>query len=225
MSTLVVFLTNGRRECLPWAVSSFDASVLVPEDTAFVIVDDSGDEGYRRWIRDQFAYPVHPVAPEPAGYNAAMREIWVLAKDYDYVFMVEDDFVFNRGVELRDMIDLLEVQPTLGQIVLLRQAWFPNEFEAGGLIAALAVMGHKFGSIVGEGGLQIALPHRATWSTNPNLFRGGAWVENHPWPIGDGSEYRFGQELFAAEPETVCAYWGAGDEYVTHDGERKGFGY
>lgn len=225
MSTLVVFLTNGRRECLEKGWDSFDVFVSWGgADCDVRIVDDSGDTDYRAWLREECGpKSVISVGEHALGYNAAMLRIWELARSYDYVFMVEDDFTFNREVDLQDLIDALEDDEDLAQIVLLRQAWFGNEVEAGGLIPALINQGKTFKTRHTTMGSYLS--HRATWSTNPNLFRGGAWVENHPWPIGDGSEYRFGQELFAAEPETVCAYWGAGDEYVTHDGKRKGFGY
>lgn len=224
MSTLIVFLTNGRRECLPKAIHSFLGKVHFSADDEVVIVDDSGDVEYRAWLTRTFRHwKVSRVGEHSLGYNAAMLHIWNLARCFDHVFMVEDDFVFDREVNLADMIDVLNDEPRVAQLVLTRQPWFGNEIEAGGLISALERMGHIFRD--GGNPDYSYLTHRATWSTNPNLFRGGAWVENHPWPIGDGSEYRFGQELFAAEPETVCAYWGLGDEYVTHIGERKGFGY
>jgi hypothetical protein len=208
---------------LPKAVASFEESVWVSPEATIKIVDDSGDYEYRSWVTDQFAYPLVSVGEHALGYNAAMLKIWELARSYDHVFMVEDDFVFNREVDLADMIEVLDFDLGIAQLVLLRQAWFGNEVAAGGLIPALQQMGHG----VDEAGVLMnrLLVHRATWSTNPNLFRGGDWVEDHPWPIGDGSEYRFGQALFATEPDTVCAYWGNGEEYVTHDGARKGYGY
>jgi len=225
VSTLVVFLTNGRRECLEKALASFDEKVTPAPDVSLVkVVDDSGDPTYRAWLREVFgSASLVSVGEHALGYNAAMLKIWELARSYDYVFMIEDDFVFNREVDLADLIDALDDDEDLAQIVLLRQAWFGNEVKAGGLIPALIEMGKNFK--IRHTNMGTYLSHRATWSTNPNLFRGGTWVEEHPWPIGDGSEYRFGQELFATEPDTVCAYWGNGEEYVTHIGERKGFGY
>jgi hypothetical protein len=224
VSTLIVFLTNGRRECLPKAVHSFLGKVHISADDEVVIVDDSGDVEYRAWLTRTFRHwKVSRVGEYAMGYNAAMLHIWDLARCFDHVFMVEDDFVFDREVNLADMIDALEDDEDLAQIVLLRQAWFGNEVDASGLIPALVNQGKSFK--VRHTNMGTYLSHRATWSTNPNLFRGGSWVENHPWPIGEGSEYRFGQHLFQTEPETVCAYWGDGTEYVTHTGERKGFGY
>ena len=75
MSTLVVFLTNGRRECLPKAVASFEESVRVSPETTIKIVDDSGDYEYRSWVTDQFAYPLVSVGEHALGYNAAMLKI------------------------------------------------------------------------------------------------------------------------------------------------------
>jgi len=228
VSTLVVFLTNGRSECLAEAVYSRSMKVAVPGEADFLIVDDSGDPKYREWLSAHFTYRKWWVGYNAQGYDAAMREIWWLAADYDYVFLIEDDFVFNQEVDLGDMIEILRTHPHMAQLVLLRQAWFGNEVQAGGLIPALQAMGHRFEHFGDAGCLHGSpswLEHRATWSTNPTLFRGREWVLDHPWPVGEGSEYRFGQSLFQTEPETVCAYWGDGSVYVTHQGERKGFGY
>lgn len=223
MSTLVVFLTNGRRECLHNAVLSREYRVMVPGDADFVVVDDSGDPEYREWLRSRYSGGMYWVGKNAQGYDAAMREVWWLAEGYDHVFLIEDDFMFNQRVDLGDMIRVLDENQDVAQLVLLRQAWFGNEVQAGGLIPALEAMGHSFTL---RGTLDHTyIAHRATWSTNPTLFRGRQWVLDHPWPVGEGSEYRFGQNLFQTEPETVCAYWGDGTEYVTHAGERKGFGY
>jgi len=196
------------------------ANVTFPHDSTFAIFDDSGDPEYRAWLQKTYSGTLFRfVGDEARGYNAAMRLIWQVAEGFDHVFMVEDDFLFKKPVNLQEMADGLRHFPEVAQFVLLRQPWFGNEVAVGGLLPALEAMGNP----LWRGSAWIE--HRATWSTNPTLFRGGDWVKEHPWPIGEGSEYRFGQELFSSEPRTVCAYWGDGTEYVEHIGERKGFGY
>lgn len=222
MSTLVVYLTNGRKACLLESMETLPGHLTLPADPHLLIVDDSGDPEYRKFLRDRFGevWEISEVGGAAQGYSAAVQHIWRKAEAYDFVFLIEDDFLFERPVNLQDLATSLRHCPEVAQFVLLRQSWFGNEVEAGGLLPALERMGHKL-THVGTNWIE----HRATWSTNPTLFRGGNWVKNHPWPSGEGSEYRFGQSLFLTEPKTVCAYWGDGTEYVRHIGERKGFGY
>ena len=223
-TTLVAVLTNGRQDCITQMMASFEANVSMDHRFAtYVIFDDSGDPEYRQWLAE--AYPewiVQYVGRDAQGYNAAMQTIWRAAEAYGHVFMVEDDFLFTCEINVADMLDVLDTMG-LEQIVLLRQAWFGNEVAAGGLLPALEAMGHSLQRLT-----NLAYPiirHRAGWSTNPNVFRGGSWVRGHPWPRGEGSEYRFGQSLFHTDPSAYVAYWGDGTEYVRHIGERKGFGY
>jgi len=187
-----------------------------------LIVDDSGSPDYREWLRQQMpGWTVTAVDQDsPAGYSAAMRYVWSLAAGYDFVFLIEDDFVFEQPVFVSALVEVLIENPHLAQLVLLRQPWFQNEIDHGGLLEAIEARGVEL----------LRRPEwveqRATWSCNPTVFRGGQWILNHPWPSGAGSEYRFGQELFKSEPSTVSAWYGVGKTpWVRHVGGRSGFGH
>jgi hypothetical protein len=190
---------------------------------AGTIIDDSGDSEYRQYLFETYPdWQVYAVADAAAGYWPAMKCVWAIASQHEFVFFVEDDFVFTRPVSLHSLQSFLERNPTLAQVVLLRQPWFPNEIEAGGVVNALAKRGEYVISrsdMEGDTWIQ----HLATWSGNPTLFRGADWVRHHPWPGGEGSEYRFGRELVSQGYS--FAYWGDGTEYVEHIGQRTGFGH
>lgn len=212
-----IILTNGRAGCLQAMVQSLSH---VRDLSRGSIVDDSGDPGYRQILRAVLPGWQIYSHREPQGYTDSMQDVWAIAARHDYVFLIEDDFIFERDFRLRQMADVLERTPHLVQVVLLRQAWFPNEIGAGGLIPALEEIGHRFT------GSYSWVEHRACWSTNPTVFRGGQWALEHPWPAVESSEWVFGQTLFSDEPDTFCAYWGDGKTpWVHHIGERTGFGY
>jgi hypothetical protein len=217
-----IVLTNRRRKYLPGLMLSLAENTNLGPG---VILDDSGDEAFLAELKQE--YPEWRVRPvrlgHRAGYNAAMQEVWKLAALVDHVVFLEEDFRFEHEVLFQHLASALDSTPRLAQIALLRQPWFPNEIEAGGLIPALEDQGHTFRSAGNMYG--VWLEQRAYFTMNPCIFRGRDWVKNHPWPTGDGSEYAFSRALFDSEPGTVCAYWGSGEIWVTHVGEREGFGY
>lgn len=59
---------------------------------------------------------------------------WALSTDADYLFHVEEDFVFHTPIHLFEMVDVLERNPHLAQLVLKRQPWSPEEQAAGGIM-------------------------------------------------------------------------------------------
>lgn len=224
MAPFPIVLTNRRRKYLPGLMSSIrQMTDLGPG----LILDDSGDYEFLEEIRDEYpGWEVRAVDYSgPAGYNAAMQRVWAEAENHDHVVFLEEDFRFERSVSFERMATVLYLEPTLAQIALLRQPWFSNEIQVGGLIPALKLQGHGFYTETRLWPEAVWLEQRAYFTTNPCIFRGRDWVKNHPWPTGDGSEYAFSRALFDSEPDTVSAYWGSGEIWVTHVGEREGFGY
>ena len=221
MDVHTIVLTNGRGACLARMMESYETYVGTPSGT---IVDDSGDSNYREYLeRDYPGWRIAPVADEACGYSAAMQKVWSIAAEHEYVFLIEDDFVFQRAVSPGLLAEILDKNPHLFQFVLVRQPWFPHEVAAGSLLASIEGMGFPL-NLTGTNGNSY-LTHLRGWSTNPTVFRGSDWVRDRPWPEGEGSEYRFGLNLVQDEPGRLFAYWGDGSEYVEHIGQRTGFGH
>lgn len=214
MNVATLILTNGRRDCIARTIPSLRESVtpLGP----LLVADDSGDPDYVRWL-DRFG-PDRMLVPLPsAGYAVAMWRAlgWVAASEFDWVFVVEDDFVFHRPVDLEAMAAVMDADPRIAQMVLLRQPWYPSEKRSGGVLERFdpaALTRH-------DGWTE----HRLFWSMNPHLVR-RSFLAEHRWPLGDRSERRFGQAVFR-DPETVVGMWGT-EPWVEHIGtERVGTGY
>jgi glycosyltransferase involved in cell wall biosynthesis len=219
----LVVLTNGRRDCIERTIPSLEeyVSPLPAQDPhARIIVDDSGDRAYGAWLEERFAgFDVYPV-DRSRGYAAAMRRAIALgtAGDADWLFFTEDDFVYQRPVDLRAIAAAMDAEPRLAQVVLRRQAWFPSERKAGGMIERFdpALFTQRDGYI----------EHRVFWSGNPHLVR-TSFLRRHPWPLGDDSERRFGRTAFG-DPRVSVALWGRRDDvpWVEHIGAvRVGSGY
>ena len=224
---VLLVMTDGRLDCIDQAIPSA-LEHLQGWITRRIIHDDSGDPDYRSWLRRRFfGFEViyHPAGRQ--GFGGAYRNAWrYLTQCHEpYVFSTEDDFTFNRDVDLREMVGVLEGRPHVAQLALRRQPWNEEERAAGGIVEQ-----HPHDFIDRDYWLHGRWPveyleHRRFWTTNPSLFRRS--LCSREWPEAEHSEGVFTHQLLA-DPDLRFAFWGARDsgEWVTHIGnERVGTGY
>lgn len=216
MSVTLLVMTDGR-ECIIDAVRSAEKKLYGQYDT--LIHDDSGDMAHAEWLRRIFPnYKIHSTGKR-SGFGGAIQSAWKLIET-DWVFHLEDDFVFNENIYLSDMIEIMNFAPWLAQLALKRQAWNEQEKLAGGIIEMCPEEYHEF-----SWGPHIWTEHRRFYTTNPSLYRKS--LTRRGWPFGEQSEGRFGIDLFKDE-KTRCAYLGRkySPPKVTHIGNiRAGSGY
>lgn len=220
---LAVMTTDGRRECLERSVASLLDNVHGVD--RLVLVDDSGDEQHRRWLRSTFGDVAVVDGDGPRrGYARAVQRAWQhVARCGDpWAFVAEDDFVYQRPVDLVQLVGLLDARPYLAQVALRRQPWFATEVDAGGVLDVFEpsrfVQCHDFD----RGWWWIE--HRLFWTQNPHVLPVG---RARGWPSGAHSEHRHAHRVFV-DGQTRVAYWGRLDEppWVHHIGEkRRGTGY
>jgi hypothetical protein len=212
----------ARREYLARSARSLSEQVTGPI-VQRVVYDCWGDESIRGEIRTI----VEPLGFYVAGptdrpdYTRSMQELWRYLNRRaigEFVFQAEDDFTFDRPVDLLPMAQLLRDDPNLTQIALLRHAAYESERQKGG------ILGWPEADFTrrGENGTS-RLEHRLFWTANPSLFRKS--LTKVPWPAAPSSERRFADALFK-DPRAVSSFWGRGEPWITHVGEvRAGAGY
>lgn len=232
----LLVMTDGRKDCIartiPSAFEHLDGPI-----TELIVHDDSGDPEYRQWLRgwlEQWGGDVElqiKTTTGRRGFGAAVRSAWAYTaarSSARYVFHLEDDFTFNRPVDLRAMMDVLDRNPYIAQLALRRQAWNPAEVEAGGVVEQHP---DAYDDVCDDRG-RCWLEHRLFFSTNPSLFRRS--MLSCDWPAGEHSEGKFTHWLLSdgtpevAGPAVRFAYWGkrSDDPWVEHIGhERAGTGY
>lgn len=222
-------ITDGRRECLERTVASAADNLVGPISERWMF-DDTGDEEHRAWLKVTYPDFTHINGGPRLGFGGAIRTAWEYLdrhSDTPFVFHLEQDFVFNRLVNLQAMAATLGRHPHLAQMALRRQPWSAAEREAGGVVEQWP---EEYEDCAG-GGLEW-LEHRMFWTSNPCLYRRELMAEG--WPRGEQSERAFTHQLmsegFDGIPgdEVRCGYWGArgSGEAVTHIGhERVGVGY
>jgi hypothetical protein len=197
---------------------------------ALLLISDGRDEYLQRTrtslveMLPRFDHVIHVDDREHRlGFAGAIQEGWrqVLETDARYVFHLEQDFTFNRPVDVAGMATVLQARPHLAQLALRRQPWNDAERAAGGIVEQ-----HPDDYVERSLGPYRWLEHRRFFTTNPCLYR--TWICRQGWPDGADSEGRFGIRLLETKPEARFGYWGARDsgEAVTHIGEhRAGNGY
>jgi hypothetical protein len=193
-----------------------------------LIFDDSGDRKYQQWLRASFERQgftiIYPRDRLRVGQGKTLARMWKhlagdIYREHPWVFHGEDDFLFDRDIDLSEFREVLEVRPYLAQMALLRQPWFPGEVRAGGIIqrdpeayTAIASGDHQW------------LEHRLWFTLNPCLYRRELCKAG--WPTSYKHEWHFSRKLCLQSDEIRFGIWGEGEPWVTHIGkERKGRGY
>jgi hypothetical protein len=196
MSICFTVLTDGRKHYIKEALPSW-VNLYSDIDNNFII-DDSGDAEYRDWLSNTFpSFNIIPVGSNRMGYDIAMQKLFSLVKELkvDYCFHTEDDFILHKQFDINNLIEILQSNKGMAQISLMRQPWYHNENEHGGVIEAIKAHNkHAIFSERKENELEWT-QHQAYWTCNPHLFP--AWLTNFEWPSGPWSESRFGREIFA----------------------------
>jgi hypothetical protein len=229
--TLAIVMRSGgtlaswpaRREYLERSLASLDEHVHYERVVARVIFNDWPAE-----VRDELdaiaaRHGFYVVGEGNRGFTPAMLNLWRYLRtrtwSFDYALLTEDDFRFERDVELDKMIGALRDHPELVQVALLRDAFYAAERERGG------ILGHpldEFDQVDGNGSGSW-LEHRRFFTLNPTVVRRS--IFDAAWPNTEHSEAVFGRQLFADRTRR-SALWGTGDAWVSHLGEvRAGAGY
>jgi hypothetical protein len=216
-----IVLTDGRqqyiKESIPTWVKYIDNQV-----NRKIILDDSGDDDYRSWLSEYFpSFNIIPVGTERQGYDKAMQKIFSLVKDYniDYCLHTEDDFILHKAFFIQDLMYVLAQNKRVAQMSLMRQPWYHNEHENGGVIEAIKAHTPSAKFIEKNTNDILWTEHSAYWTCNPNIFP--KWLTNFKWPDGAWSESRFSKEIF--KTGRTAGIFGAQKDwpYVEHIGRER----
>lgn len=231
-SIALVIIGDGRDNYLRQCVTSLrylDGPIV--ENWMY---DDTGDQTYRDHLARRYPGFWHINGGPRQGCAGAFQQVWRQVRQNTtarFIFLVEQDFVFIRPIDLYGMADLLDAHPYLAEVALRRQPWNHVEMAAGGIIEA-----HPdwYRDMTDDAGRQW-LEQSAFFTTNCPLFRTS--LLDVPWPGSQPGCYSEGlfhhQLMTSGTPEVpsdqvAYAYWGARDSgiWVEHIGhQRIGTGY
>jgi hypothetical protein len=225
----LLVITDGRRDCIEQTLASARENLHGPI-TRRVIFDDSADPDHRAWLQAHYPGWQHVNGGRRRGFDGAIRCAWTFLRQQreSYVFHLEDDFTFNRPVDLVYLTYVLRRNPYLAQLALRRQPWNDDERAAGGIVEQHP---DDFVEVDDHSG-SVWLEHRRFFTTNPSLYRRA--LMDVDWPEGANSEGRFTHHLLEKGYDGIpgedvrFGFWGSRDsgEAVEHIGrQRVGTGY
>lgn len=212
----VIVLTAGRKDYLERTLASFSERVH-GDICDRIIQDDSGDPAFGKWLRTTYREWEIVTTRGKLGFTKAIRSVWDVLRartGAPYVFHLEEDFVFDRDVNLSEMIEVLRGDPKLAQVALLRGPFYPPEVDAGGIVEQEPrAYEHRDGYLV----------HTKYFTTNPCVYS-RSLIRKHHWPLTAHSETRYTRQLVSKGYR--FALMGDGTPWVSHIGEeRTNLGY
>lgn len=220
---ILCIFTDGRKACIERTVPSFLVNASYPPQVAYIF-DDSGDPDYQKWLFKSFDIDV-VYDDHRKGFAGAMGEAWKFLSQLpplfpEFCFHLEDDFTFNRKIDIQGMIDVLQERPYLQQMALRRQPWNVREKMAGGVVENRQ---RQFTEV--SNGTHTWLESRLFWTCNPSIYRRSLTAMG--WPQIRRSEQMLTRKLLQKRTNKF-GYFGGFDsgEACFHIGiERNGNGY
>jgi len=157
-------ITDGRFDYLRATIAS--AVEHLPDIPYRYIVDDSGADDSCAYLADHYRgwQIVHHA--QRRGLAGAVKTTWQFAIDLglDYLFHLEDDFTFERDVDMAAMVATLQRSPRCAQMLLKRQPLSPEELAAGDVLGAM-------GELRATGWVDCVDPfHEHHWTAQRRIF-------------------------------------------------------
>jgi hypothetical protein len=133
----LAILTDGRRErieqCYKSWVDNLDLSLFKYK----IIFDSSGDPNYANYLNQTYGMNVVSFGSKldlPHAFGEMFAYLNTL--DSKYTFFLEDDFYIPNSIDICRLLDILKYAD-LEQLALVRQPWYPEEFNKGGMLRKL----------------------------------------------------------------------------------------
>jgi hypothetical protein len=180
----LMVITDGRYDYLHQTMESATKNLIDIFYTK-IMVDDNPVDGSDSYLRKQFSDFEVVRQDKKLGLAGAVQLGWYsIPEEVDYIFHLEEDFIFNTKINPYWLVSILELHPYLSQVILKRQPWSAEEIEAGGYIEMnpQSYIDHDDGT-----GLIWWLEHRLFFSLNPGVYRKS--ITRDSWPNGNEAEF------------------------------------
>lgn len=207
----LIVITDGRREYITQTISN----LRIATDYSFfekIIVNDSGDINYHHFLINNF--PDFRVVShnQRQGLASAIQTAWSsFSNGAEYIFHLEDDFLFIEKPQIDLMISILENNKYLTQIALVRNPVNPPEESVGGFV---------FQNLQDYSQKNGFFEHSRLFTLNPSIYP--ISTVEIGWP-DRGNEPDFTSKVLSLNPDYRFAYFG--DIYdspkVFHIGHRR----
>lgn len=223
MTITVLVFTDGRKECIHRTLASF-AQAWPGEPDRKIIINDAADEAYAQWLDGNFADWERVHHDRRRGFGGAIQSGWSQVET-DWVFHLEDDFLFQERLDPTGMIEILQYRgPSLIQLALKRQPWNSEEAAAGDLMLVHPEAWDCQSLPKGSATVRWS-EQRLFFTTNPSIYR--REITEIGWPQVQHSEGIF-SHLLMKDPDVRFGMlgWPTDRPKVWHIGDQRvGTGY
>lgn len=215
MRVCILIFNDGRNEYLRRTLSSFNEMVEI-NDCYKILIDDNPlnrNQVEIDKIVSDFNIDQVILNDSNLGVFGTVQKAWrFIPQDCEYVFHLENDFLFNEFVDVNELVEVLESSKKIFQIALLRQDWFAFEKKVGGIYKAYSPWSEmKIGKV------DLVL-HRHYFTHNPCVYHKRYAIQTSGY-----NEYGYMKVLRRVQQNGYCAYLGTLKDKpkVTHIGELK----
>ncbi len=217
MKFCILIFSCGRNNYLEATLKSFKENIIFPEGSIIhkILIDDMPVDRDLKFLKNTASkYNIDQLILNKTntGISATVQQAWKLIPEgFDYIWHQEDDFIFNRKIEIEKFVQVL-CNPVIYQIACLRQPWTDREKMYGGIFQSEPAVFKE--AHVNDCDIVV---HREYFTHNPCLYRA-----NVPAQIENYSEYTF-KEYLLKKAHGYFAYWGklTDSPLVHHIGEEK----
>lgn len=157
------------------------------------------------------------------GQCKAQSVCWWKAAESEYEWCVhfEEDLTPVRPIDVSALAFVMDANPFLFQMTLMRQAW-AAEIPWAGYVAkdpGWYERDSTLGLTTTDGNWPIYewMWTQRNWANAPTLFR-TALAREFPWPEEPGCETTIGPQMLERYPEGKFGLWGWGESQVCHVG-------
>lgn len=180
-----------------------------------ILIDDSNNpEHAEHWSRYSTV-----IEGRGKGYANTMHLACTVMTG-EYALFFEEDFVFTEDVNLADLTAILDAEPDLAQIALLRDPYY--DYEADGVLAGLEVCRQRLAQVGKHRVIEDRGDHISqtlVFTTNPSVWRRDAWLDG--WPQCPNSEREKSTQL----RQQGWTFGWMKNQTLLHTGQHEGIGY
>lgn len=174
---ILLVITDGRKDLLKRTLKSAEENL--PQFEKKIIINDCQDPSFRLYLNTLYDYEVYHNY-EKLGFCGAIQRGWDVLPVTDYVFHLEEDFIFNEPVDIEKMKSILD--GNICQVSLKRQKWGD---EIQGFIEDNPQDYEQMDGYV---------RHRNFFTTNPSLYKYD--LTKLGFPQTKRSEFEFSKKVF-----------------------------
>lgn len=214
---------NGRKDLLAQTIAAAEDFIDHEFDDK-IMINDAPSPEYNAYLEQTYGDRFRVISHDKnMGLSGSVQSLWMMSQmiKADYIFHLEEDFVVNKPITLQPMLDLLEINWSLAQVSLKRQAVNGEESQAGGFMQ-LHPERYKSEFVWSNNGKEVYwVEQNWLFSLNPCLYP--IEITRVGWPQG-GGEREFTNRLIAERPQTKFAILGKKEDppLVTHIGSYRG---